>query len=136
MITVQPDNQAPQITRGVRVPHDTVRTFSRASLAEVSGTGEPASSTGNVKALPAGPIVVESFSPDVVMVDLELPSPEGGNLFDTMRALTCDVETVCMVPRSSRLGFQSAARCELSMGPVRIFGPAKSMTTRQGFPVR
>ena len=32
--------------------------------------------------------LARSFSPDVVMVDLELPSPEGGNLFDTMRALT------------------------------------------------
>ena len=32
--------------------------------------------------------LARSFSPDVVMVDLELSSPEGGNLFDTMRALT------------------------------------------------
>ena len=32
--------------------------------------------------------LARSFSPDVVMVDLELHSPEGGNLFDTMRALT------------------------------------------------
>lgn len=32
--------------------------------------------------------LARSFSPDVVMVDLELPSPEGGNLFDTMRSLT------------------------------------------------
>ncbi len=32
--------------------------------------------------------LARSFSPDVVMVDLDLPSPEGGNLFDTMRALT------------------------------------------------
>ena len=33
-------------------------------------------------------MLARSFSPDVVMVDLELPSPEGGSLFDTMRALT------------------------------------------------
>lgn len=32
--------------------------------------------------------LARSFSPDVVMVDLDLPSPEGGYLFDTMRALT------------------------------------------------
>ena len=32
--------------------------------------------------------LARSFSPDVVMVDLDLPSPEGGNLFDTMRSLT------------------------------------------------
>jgi two-component system OmpR family response regulator len=32
--------------------------------------------------------LARSFSPDVVMVDLELPSPEGGTLFDTMRALS------------------------------------------------
>ncbi|MFM7252134.1 MAG: response regulator, partial [Ilumatobacteraceae bacterium] len=32
--------------------------------------------------------LARSFSPDVVMVDLTLRSPEGGTLFDTMRALT------------------------------------------------
>ena len=32
--------------------------------------------------------LARSFFPDVVMVDLDLPSPEGGYLFDTMRALT------------------------------------------------
>jgi two-component system OmpR family response regulator len=32
--------------------------------------------------------LAKSFSPDVVMVDLELISPEGGALFDTLRNLT------------------------------------------------
>jgi two-component system OmpR family response regulator len=32
--------------------------------------------------------LARSFSPDVVMVDLRLTSPEGGLLFDTMRSLT------------------------------------------------
>lgn len=32
--------------------------------------------------------LARSFSPDVVLVDLELHSPEGGTLFDTMRAIT------------------------------------------------
>ena len=32
--------------------------------------------------------LARSFSPDVVMVDLTLHSPEGGTLFDTMRTLT------------------------------------------------
>lgn len=32
--------------------------------------------------------LARSFSPDVIMVDLELTSPEGGSLFDTMRNLT------------------------------------------------
>ncbi len=32
--------------------------------------------------------LARSFSPDVVLVDLELPSPEGGTLFDTIRNLT------------------------------------------------
>jgi hypothetical protein len=66
VVTVQPDNHAPPIVRGVRVPHDTVRTFSRATLADVSSTsGSGAGATA--KPLPAGPIVVESFSPDVVV---------------------------------------------------------------------
>lgn len=32
--------------------------------------------------------LARSFSPDVMMIDLGLASPEGGNLFDTMRAIT------------------------------------------------
>jgi two-component system OmpR family response regulator len=32
--------------------------------------------------------LARSFSPDIIMVDLELKSPEGGSLFDTMRNLT------------------------------------------------
>jgi two-component system OmpR family response regulator len=37
---------------------------------------------------PAALTLATSFSPDVVMVDLQLPSPHGGSLFDTMRELT------------------------------------------------
>lgn len=33
-------------------------------------------------------MLAESFSPDVVMIDLELPSPMGGTLFDHMRSTT------------------------------------------------
>ncbi len=41
--------------------------------------------------------LAKSFSPDVVMVDLELPSPEGGNLFDTIREMT-DAYVVGIAP--------------------------------------
>src|SRR3977135_382677 len=37
---------------------------------------------------PAALPLATSFTPDVVMVDLQLPSPHGGSLFDTMRELT------------------------------------------------
>ena len=37
---------------------------------------------------PAALTLATSFTPDVVMVDLQLPSPHGGSLFDTMRELT------------------------------------------------
>ncbi len=67
VVTVQPDNHAPPIVRAVRVPHDTVRTFSRATLAEVSSTAGRSGADATVKPLPAGPIVVESFSPDIVV---------------------------------------------------------------------
>jgi DNA-binding response OmpR family regulator len=33
-------------------------------------------------------MLAESFSPDVLLVDLELPSPRGGSLFDTVRGMT------------------------------------------------
>lgn len=33
-------------------------------------------------------MLAESFSPDVLLVDLELQSPRGGSLFDTVRGLT------------------------------------------------
>lgn len=32
--------------------------------------------------------LAESFSPDVMMVDVDLPSPKGGNLFDHLRGLS------------------------------------------------
>jgi len=70
VVTVQPDDQAPAIVRSIRVPHDTVSTYSRATLAEVSATpATPATSRDSAaaKSLPAGPLVVESFSPDVVV---------------------------------------------------------------------
>ena len=46
--------------------------------------------------------LARSFSPDVVMVDLELPSPECGSLFDTMRALT-DAYIVGIAPPDADL---------------------------------
>lgn len=33
-------------------------------------------------------VLAQSFSPDVVMIDLELPSPNGGSLFDHIRNIT------------------------------------------------
>ena len=33
-------------------------------------------------------VLAQSFSPDVMMIDLELPSPRGGSLFDAMRSLS------------------------------------------------
>lgn len=41
--------------------------------------------------------LVPSFEPDVVLVDLSMPSPGGGNLFDTIRSTT-DVYVVGMAP--------------------------------------
>jgi hypothetical protein len=66
VITVQPDNGATPIVRNVTVPHDTVRTFDRASLTDVAApTSGPQPSAGTP--LPAGPVIVEPFSPDVVV---------------------------------------------------------------------
>ncbi len=50
VVTVQPDNGAAPVVRTVTVPHDSVRTFDRASLSKAPG-----------------PLVVEPFSSDVVV---------------------------------------------------------------------
>ncbi|HTD50186.1 MAG TPA: DUF5719 family protein [Acidimicrobiia bacterium] len=66
VVTVQPDNGAAPIVRLVTVPHDSVRTFDRASLAELSAPPSRAAvATG--ASLPPGPVIVEPFSPDVVV---------------------------------------------------------------------
>lgn len=65
VVTIHPDDGSATISRTVSVPHDTVRTFDRGSLLSVS---VPKVSGKNApKPLPAGPIVVEPFSPDVVV---------------------------------------------------------------------
>ena len=64
MVTIHPDGGADPVARTLSVPHGTVRTFSRASL-EVAPEGGPIVAPS--KPLPPGPIVVEPFSPDVVV---------------------------------------------------------------------
>ncbi len=67
VITVQPDGGAAPIVRNVTVPPDTVRTFDRASLADGSLAPNGDQASPGSKPLPPGPIVVEPFSPDVVV---------------------------------------------------------------------
>ncbi|MGO9875469.1 MAG: DUF5719 family protein [Acidimicrobiia bacterium] len=67
VITVQPDSGAAPIVRDVTVPADTVRTFDRASLTDGSLEPNGDQPSAGSKPLPPGPIVVEPFSPDVVV---------------------------------------------------------------------
>ena len=62
-VTIHPDNESAAISRTVSVPHNTVSTFNRGTLANVS---TPVSGK-SPKPLPTGPIVVEPFSPSVVV---------------------------------------------------------------------
>jgi hypothetical protein len=61
VVTVEPDDGSAAVRRTVSVPGHSVRSFNRAALAETSQ--EARQSTR----LPAGPLVVEVFSPDVVV---------------------------------------------------------------------
>jgi len=66
VITVQPDNGGDAIVRRVTVPRYTVRTFNRSSLADVSAPqNRRPDATGS--SLPPGAVIVEPFSPDVVV---------------------------------------------------------------------
>jgi hypothetical protein len=75
VVTVQPDNGADPIVRSLSVPHDSVQSFDRATLTAVlpsTGGSTKASATSTNGAappnsLPPGPVVVEPFSPDVVV---------------------------------------------------------------------
>ena len=78
---MEPDAQlAPRVLLAVGDP--TLRRVASAALRalcfSVSGTTQE----------DAALTLARSFSPDVMMVDLDLPSPEGGALFDTMRGLS------------------------------------------------
>ncbi len=78
-ITVHPDGGAGPIVRRVTVPANTVRSFDRGSLletsrAQVTVDGTPVAVTTTTRpgaksrgSLPAGSVVVEPFSPDVVV---------------------------------------------------------------------
>ncbi len=63
VVTVDPDDGSDAVRRRVSVPAHRIRSFSRATLAERT-TGESAADTTR---LPTGPLVVELFSPDVVV---------------------------------------------------------------------
>lgn len=85
VVTIHPDNGSDPIVRRVTVPAETVRSFdrgtlletTRAALAGTTGTGAPAGNasgktTGKAAKrapghLPPGPVVVEPFSPDIVV---------------------------------------------------------------------
>jgi hypothetical protein len=77
VITVHPDSGADAIVRTVSVPKHSLRTLSRATLTAVSVAGNQSTgnqSTGNQskgakapKSLPPGAVVVEPFSPDVMV---------------------------------------------------------------------
>ena len=67
VVTVQPDSGAGAIVRRVTVPHDSVLTLDRASLAPASVATGGAGSAPTAKPLPPGPVVVEPFSSDVVV---------------------------------------------------------------------
>jgi two-component system OmpR family response regulator len=92
---MEPDAQlAPRVLLAV---YDTVlRRTAAVSLRErgfsVSATTEES----------AALMLAQSFSPDVIMVDLELPSPQGGSLFDTVRGLT-DAYIVGIAPPDADL---------------------------------
>ena len=58
----------------------------------------------------AAVMLAKSFNPDVLMVDLELASPEGGSLFDTLRNLT-DAYIVGIAPADAEGARIRALRC-------------------------
>jgi hypothetical protein len=63
IVTIDPEDGSTPVVRTVSVPHDSVRTFARATLAPVTA----ASTTTAAKPLPDGSLVVEPFSADVVV---------------------------------------------------------------------
>lgn len=67
VITVHPDSGDDAIIRTVSVPKASLRTFSRATLTDVSVNTDRPNGTSAPKPLPPGPVVVEPFSPDVVV---------------------------------------------------------------------
>ncbi len=78
---MEPDAQlAPRVLLAVADP-----LLRRVSSSALRARGYSVSATTEEE---AALTLARSFSPDVVIVDLDLPSPEGGYLFDTMRALT------------------------------------------------
>ena len=78
---MEPDAQlAPRVLLAVGDP-----ALRRVASAALRARGYSVSATTEGE---AALTLARSFSPDVVMVDLELPSPEGGSLFDTMRNLS------------------------------------------------
>ena len=78
---MEPDAQlAPRVLLAVGDP-----TLRRVASAALRARGYSVSATTEED---AALTLARSFSPDVMMVDLDLPSPEGGALFDTMRGLS------------------------------------------------
>ncbi|MEI8238123.1 MAG: response regulator transcription factor [Actinomycetota bacterium] len=92
---MEPDAQlAPRVLLAVGDP-----TLRRVAASALRSRGYSVSATTEED---AALTLARSFSPDVVMVDLDLPSPEGGTLFDTMRALT-DAYIVGIAPPDADL---------------------------------
>ena len=78
---MEPDAQlAPRVLLAVGDPQ-----LRRVASAALRARGYSVSATTEED---AALMLARSFSPDVVMVDLDLPSPEGGMLFDTMRSMS------------------------------------------------
>jgi len=68
VVTVHPDDGSDPVVRTLSVPGHTVRTFDRATLAPVGGTAnQPDRPPAASERLPAGPLVVEPMSSDVVV---------------------------------------------------------------------
>jgi hypothetical protein len=67
VVTVDPDDHADAVRHTISVPGHSVRSFNRATLAERTTGGAEATERAETARLPTGPLVVELFSPEVVV---------------------------------------------------------------------
>jgi hypothetical protein len=67
VVTVHPDNGAAPVSRTITVPRDSVQTFDRSTLSVASVRSSRQTTIVARNPLPNGPIIVEPFSPDVVV---------------------------------------------------------------------
>jgi hypothetical protein len=66
VVTIEPDDGSDAVRRTISVPGNSVRSFNRATLADLAA-GEPEADDSDATRLPTGPLVVEVFAPDVVV---------------------------------------------------------------------